>query len=61
MEEIKMELMTIEETANFFSVKPHTIRNWIRRGELPKEAIFKIGATVRIRKNKLEDFISKSA
>lgn len=56
-----MELMTIEETANFFSVKPHTIRNWIRRGELPKEAIFKIGATVRIRKNKLEDFISKSA
>lgn len=55
-----MELLTIEEVAKMFSVKVHTIRNWIRRGQLPKVAIFKIGATVRIRKNELEDFIFKT-
>lgn len=56
-----MELMTVEEVAEFFNVKPHTVRNWMRRGQIPKEAIFKIGATVRIRKNQLEEFISKTA
>lgn len=56
-----MELMTIENTALYFNVKPHTIRNWIRRGQIPKEAVFKIGATVRIRKQVLENFIFKTA
>jgi len=56
-----MELMTIEDVAIFFSVKPHTVRNWIRREQIPKEAVFKIGATVRIRKNALEKFISNAA
>ena len=53
--------MTINQVANYFDVKPHTIRNWMRRGEIPKEAIFKIGATVRIKKNQLENFIFKTA
>jgi len=53
----KMELMTIPEVANYFEVKPHTVRNWIRRKQIPREAVFKIGATVRIRKNVLEKFI----
>jgi excisionase family DNA binding protein len=56
-----MELMTVEEVASYFNVKPHTVRNWMRRGEIPKEAIFKIGATVRIKKNQLQDFIFKTA
>jgi len=56
-----MELMTIQEVADYFNVKPHTVRNWMRRGEIPKEAIFKIGATVRIRKHVLENFIFKTA
>lgn len=55
-----MELMTIEDVASFFSVKPHTIRTWIRRKQIPKEAIFKIGATVRIKKQELEKFILKT-
>lgn len=55
-----MELMTIDEVANFFNVKSHTVRNWMRRKQLPKDAIFKIGATVRIKRDKLEAFI-KSA
>ena len=55
-----MELMTISEVAGYFDVKPHTIRNWIKRKQIPKEAVFKIGATVRIRKNELEKFIFQS-
>lgn len=53
--------MTIQEVADFFNVKPHTVRNWMRRGQIPKEAVFKIGATVRIRKQVLEGFIFKTA
>ncbi|MEI8376955.1 MAG: helix-turn-helix domain-containing protein [bacterium] len=56
-----MELMTIGEVANYFNVKPHTIRNWIRREQIPPKAIFKIGATVRIKKHQLVDFIFKTA
>lgn len=59
--EINMDLMTIDEVAKYFSVKPHTVRNWIRRKQIPASAIFKIGATVRIRKNVLESFIFRTA
>ena len=56
-----MELMTIPEVAVYFDVKPHTVRNWIRRKQIPNEAVFKIGATVRIKKSVLENFIFKTA
>lgn len=58
---LQMELITIEEVAKMFNVKPHTVRNWIRREQIPRNAIFKIGATVRIKRNELEDFIFKVA
>ena len=53
--------MTIEEVAKMFEVKPHTVRNWLRKKQLPKEAVLKIGATVRIKKKELENFISRTA
>lgn len=56
-----MELMKVEEVAKLFEVKPHTIRNWIKRKQIPKEAILKIGATVRIKRKELESFIFKTA
>ena len=52
--------MTIQEVAVYFNVKNHTVRNWIKRKQIPKEAVFKIGATVRIRKNVLENFVFQS-
>jgi len=51
------ELLTVGQVAKLFDVKPHTVRNWMRRGQLPKDAIFKIGATVRIKKDQLNNFI----
>ena len=54
---MEKELLTVEQVAKLFGVTPHTVRNWMRRGQLPKDAVFKIGATVRIKKDQLNNFI----
>lgn len=51
-------LLTIEEVAEIFKTKPSTIRSWIRRKDLPKNLIFKVGGIVRVRKQLLEKFIA---
>lgn len=52
-----MELLTVEETLPYFKVKAQTFFTWIRRDKLPKGLVVKIGATVRIRKKILEDYL----
>jgi excisionase family DNA binding protein len=42
--------------ANFLAVSDRTIRNWIRRGELPS---YKLGAARRIDPADVEDFLSR--
>jgi excisionase family DNA binding protein len=39
-------LLTKEELAEFFKVKPRTIEHWMRRGWVP---FYKIGKTVRFK------------
>jgi len=53
-----MELMTIEDAAKVFCVKPSTLRTWIYRNQVPKEILFRIGNTLRIKKKQLEEFIN---
>jgi len=42
--------------ADFLSVSDRTIRNWIRRGELPS---YKLGAARRIDPADVEDFLAR--
>jgi excisionase family DNA binding protein len=42
--------------ADFLAVSDRTIRNWIRRGELPS---YKLGAARRIDPADVEDFLSR--
>jgi excisionase family DNA binding protein len=42
--------------ANFLAVSDRTIRNWIRRGELPS---YKLGAARRIDPADVEDFLAR--
>ena len=55
-----MELMTIDDVANFFSVKGRaTIDNWLYGGILPKSLTIKVGRRVFFVKEKLEEFLKK--
>jgi len=56
---MERELLTPEEAAEYFTVKPSTFRSWINRGDIPPDIIKKIGGTVRIKKSKLKEFIQK--
>jgi excisionase family DNA binding protein len=42
--------------ADFLAVSDRTIRNWIRRGDLPS---YKLGATRRIDPADVEDFLAR--
>lgn len=53
-----MELLTIEEVLPIFKVGYQTFASWIRRGNIPKELIVKIGNTTRIRKGALEKYLN---
>jgi len=50
------EFLTVEEIAKQMKVKPFTVRDWIRKGEL--QAV-KVGRTLRIRKEDFEEFLKK--
>jgi excisionase family DNA binding protein len=42
--------------ADYLSVSDRTIRNWIRRGELPS---YKLGASRRIDPSDVDDFLAR--
>jgi excisionase family DNA binding protein len=50
------EFLTVEEIAKQMKVKPFTVRDWIRKGEL--QAV-KVGRTLRIRKEDFTEFLKK--
>ncbi len=50
------EFLTVEEVAKRLKVKEFTIRDWIRKGELPA---YKVGRDYRIRKEDFEEFLKK--
>lgn len=53
-----MELLLIKDAALFLNAKERTVRTWISRGQIPSEVIFRIGNTVRIKKDKFEKWIA---
>lgn len=53
-----MELLSIKETADLMRTKESTIRTWINRKQIPQVVIFRIGNTIRIKKDKLERWVS---
>ena len=50
------EFLTVEEIAKQMKVKEFTVRDWIRKGELPA---YKVGRTLRVRKSDFEEFLKK--
>lgn len=52
-----MELLLIKDAAEYLNAKESTVRTWINRGQIPSEVIFRIGNTVRIKKDKFEKWI----
>lgn len=51
-------LLSIKEVAELLQSKESTVRTWIKRGQIPSHLIFKIGATVRIREEKFNNWIN---
>lgn len=52
----KPRFFTERTLADFLAVSDRTIRNWIRRGELPS---YKLGAARRIDPADVEDFLAR--
>jgi putative molybdopterin biosynthesis protein len=50
------EFLTVEEIAKRLKVKEFTVRDWIRKRELPA---YKVGRTLRIKKEDFEEFLKK--
>jgi putative molybdopterin biosynthesis protein len=50
------EFLTVEEIAKRMKVKEFTIRDWIRKGDLPA---YKVGRTLRVKKEDFEEFLKK--
>ena len=50
------EFLTVEEIAKQMKVKEFTVRDWIRKGELPA---YKVGRTLRVKKADYEEFLKK--
>lgn len=52
----KPSFYTEQTLAEFLAVSDRTVRNWIRRGELPS---YKLGASRRIDPADVEDFLAR--
>jgi putative molybdopterin biosynthesis protein len=48
------EFLTVEEIAKRLKVKPFTVRDWVRKGELPA---YKVGRSLRVKKEDFEQFL----
>jgi len=55
---MEKELLTVREGSAYFSKCPNTIRNWIKRGEIPHT---KIGRNYYIKKEDLEEHINNNS
>lgn len=40
-------LVRVEEVANILGVKPTTVQEWVRKGDIPKHTYLKVGKTYR--------------
>jgi excisionase family DNA binding protein len=56
--EIRLKLLTVEQTAERLGVKPATIRSWILKRE--KIEVVKVGRLVRIKESSIHNFIDKN-
>lgn len=52
-----MELLSVKDIANALQTKESTVRTWINREQIPSVLIFRIGNTVRIKKDKFEKWV----
>lgn len=50
--------LTISEVLPFFGVKEDTFRTWEKRKQLPERLVERIGHTIRIRRNILEQYLN---
>ena len=50
--------LTINEVLPFFGVNEHTFRTWEKRNKLPERLIVRIGNTIKIRRNILEQYFN---
>ena len=41
------DLVRVEEVANTLGVKPTTVQEWVRNGNIPKHTYLKVGKTYR--------------
>ncbi len=57
---MSIEFLSIKEAADFLKAKPSTVRTWINRELIPKNAVKKIGRRVLIVKGTLEQHILSS-
>lgn len=55
---MNVELITVDEAAKIFKVKPSTFRTWLHRKQIPEDTYKKVGSTVRIRTKQFEIFIN---
>ncbi len=49
------DLLTVEEVAQYLRVSIHTVREMIKRGDLPA---VKVGKAYRIKQNEVEKFVN---
>ena len=50
------EYKSLQETAEYFGVTPHAVRDWIRKDKLPPESCIKLGGTYRLKYKLIEDW-----
>jgi len=55
------ELWTVEEFANYLRVTVGAARAMIRRGQVPAEAVLRIGKRIRVRSAVIRGWVTKCA
>ncbi len=50
--------LTVKETLPFFEVTEDTFRTWEKRKQLPEKLVERIGHTIRIRRNILQQYLN---
>jgi excisionase family DNA binding protein len=56
IEELKNELLSLQDVCDILKIKPQTLRNWICQGKI---ACIKMGRSVRFRRSNIELFLKK--
>lgn len=50
------EYKSLQETADYFGVSPHSVRDWIRKDKLPPDSCIKLGGTYRLKYKLIEEW-----